>query len=352
MASKKKYTSLWFRFNRKINRIAVIDKIILKRKLKDADFILLMSPTHGNLGDQAIVCAEEQIIKASGKKMVEIPEIEMKKREKAFAEFIPQNKTILIHGGGFLGDIWPEEEYEFRRILEEFKDFRVIVFPQTVTFDLTKPEGRKFFNESKKIYENHNNLHVFVRDERTYKFMKENMCKIHCDLVPDVVTQLSFPVEQNQRNNILVCMRADHEKKIDETLHNSIIELIKKKYPNEDIIYTDTLVEGPIYADTRISELKCKFNQFAESKLVITDRLHGMLFSAITNTPCIAFNNANGKVIAQYNWIKENSYIKVAENAEEFEIALNTVNTQIAYKYTCEFAKENMQSLYEMLERC
>ena len=43
-----------------------------------------------------------------------------------------------------------------------------------------------------------------------------------------------------------------------------------------------------------------KLTEFASARLVITDRLHGLIFSAITNTPCIAFDNLSGKVHGTY----------------------------------------------------
>jgi pyruvyl transferase EpsI len=40
-----------------------------------------------------------------------------------------------------------------------------------------------------------------------------------------------------------------------------------------------------------------------------------MIFSAITNTPCIAINNSNKKVAGVYNaWLKDFQSIKVVEN--------------------------------------
>lgn len=34
-----------------------------------------------------------------------------------------------------------------------------------------------------------------------------------------------------------------------------------------------------------------KYIKFRECELVITDRIHGMIFAAITGTPCIALSN-------------------------------------------------------------
>ena len=57
--------------------------------------------------------------------------------------------------------------------------------------------------------------------------------------------------------------------------------------------------------------MKKKLAAFSEVKLVITDRLHGMLFSAITHTPCIAIDNLSRKVSGVYEWIKALPYVKI-----------------------------------------
>ena len=43
--------------------------------------------------------------------------------------------------------------------------------------------------------------------------------------------------------------------------------------------------------ENREQLLKQKIEEFQSAELVITDRLHGMIFSVITGTPCIAFDN-------------------------------------------------------------
>ena len=57
--------------------------------------------------------------------------------------------------------------------------------------------------------------------------------------------------------------------------------------------------------------------EFCDAKLVITDRLHGMIFAAISETPCIVFSNYNHKVGGTYEWIKQLPYIRYVENMGE-----------------------------------
>ena len=63
--------------------------------------------------------------------------------------------------------------------------------------------------------------------------------------------------------------------------------------------------------------------EFAGAKLVITDRLHGMVFCAITGTPCIVVDSKSPKVRGCYEWIKNLDYIRfvddTAQISEEFQ---------------------------------
>ena len=60
-----------------------------------------------------------------------------------------------------------------------------------------------------------------------------------------------------------------------------------------------------------------KLQEFADAEFVITDRLHGMVFAAITETPCIVFSNYNQKVKGTYEWISCLPYIKYARDVRD-----------------------------------
>ncbi len=58
-------------------------------------------------------------------------------------------------------------------------------------------------------------------------------------------------------------------------------------------------------------------DRFAGSELVITDRLHGMVFAAVTETPCIVLNSRSHKIKGCYEWLKDTGYIMIADNVDE-----------------------------------
>ena len=97
-------------------------------------------------------------------------------------------------------------------------------------------------------------------------------------------------------------MRDDKEKTIsDEQIANivKLVKIIKEKR-------FDTVVEVKCSVIGKYREILLlnKLKEFAECEMLITDRLHGMIFSYITSTPCIAIGNRTGKSYYAYNdWL-------------------------------------------------
>ena len=60
-----------------------------------------------------------------------------------------------------------------------------------------------------------------------------------------------------------------------------------------------------------------KLDEISGYDLVITDCLHGMLFCAITGTPCIAVDQISHKVRGEYKWISELPFIYFAERIDD-----------------------------------
>ena len=315
------------------------------------NIILLDTPEHGNLGDHGIVLAEQQVLQELGIKYTEITAEELNKLEKLYSKLTPINRYIVVHGGGFLGELWPVEEYRFRRILKAFKNHRIIVFPQTVTFDMNSDKGIAFFNESKQVYTSHKNLTICVREKMSLEFMHKYMPEVDVILVPDIVTLLKSRSDSYDRNEILLCMRSDKEKALSDMDKSSILKILETYYPNENIIYTDTVINKTIKSVERKYEVHKKLDEFSRSRLVITDRLHGMVFAAITGTPCIAFGNSNGKVKAVYEWIKELPYIYFVNNVSEMEDVIHKIHIDIQYTYDREIIDDKFENLYKLLKR-
>mgnify|MGYP000131626154 FL=1 len=79
--------------------------------------------------------------------------------------------------------------------------------------------------------------------------------------------------------------------------------------------------------------LKQKIKEFQSAELVITDRLHGMIFAAITGTPCIAFDNFNAKVKKVYAYLKDTCIVKLVHDFQEFTEAYGELKVNAKNNY-------------------
>lgn len=336
---------------RKIVRYSKFTVTLLKYCLMfEKKAVLIDTPTHGNLGDHAIVLTQKQLLVKNKVSTHELSASAIDYKEYLFAKLTPKNKCIIIPGGGFLGTLWPNEEERVRRIINCFKDNKIIIFPQTVSYDLTSESGRKYLKQAQKIYSAHSNLTFFVREKQSYEIMQKYFPSVETVLVPDIVTLLDMDIVGQNRKDILFCMRSDLEKNVTDEQLAEIQQILKIHYPNEQMNKIDTVVPYMVSEGMRKKEVKNKLEQFKKAKLIITDRLHGMIFATITATPCIAFGNSNGKVKNVYGWLKHNEYIKYVNDIDEFKSIVETLDIERKYYYDKTILYDDFEPLLNIIK--
>lgn len=291
--------------------------IKLKKTQGRKRIVILAVPQYNNIGDHAITVAEEKFLETK------FPESECVSVGVVFSKFIyskvkklirPED-VIGIHGGGFLGTLWGMEPL-VRKMISDFPDNDKIVFPQTVYFSYDE-KGNRELEQSIKTYRE-SNVRVFVREENSYKFMKDKFfpdMENRVFLVPDMVLSLSSPVKNEESSGIILCMRNDAEK----VTGSDIIKNLKECARNakQQVCVTDMCTRFwiPLFLKDRFVTKKMK--QLASAKFVVTDRLHCMIFCTLVGTPCIAMDNSSKKVKGVYEkWLKDLDYIVFCENED------------------------------------
>ena len=119
-----------------------------------------------------------------------------------------------------------------------------------------------------------------------------------------------------RREGILLCFRNDWEKSISDEQIRLILKLCGSL--SDTVQFTDMYAaEEFVPIESREKVFRQKIEQFKRASLVVTDRLHGMVFSAITGTPCVALSNYNHKVRETYRWLQQLPYIRFCEAPED-----------------------------------
>lgn len=269
------------------------------KDLNKPKIIVALGADYGNLGDCAITYAQMKWLKRNFPEyeIIEFPISKTYSGMKSLKKVCRINDIITIVGGGNTGDLYWDIELCRQFIIKMFPKNKIISFPQTIDFSETK-KGKKFLRKTVKVYAHHHDLTLCAREEYSYKFYKQYFTENRVMLVPDIVLTLNETIPQYKRSGITICMRNDRESFISDKEKSMLIKKLSLKYK---ISCYDTHI-GNVTLDEkkRKDELNKIWTAFKQSECVITDRLHGMIFCAITGTPCIVLPNNNRKIDGVY----------------------------------------------------
>lgn len=261
------------------------------------------------------------------------------------ANSFPDKPTIFLTGGGNLGNIWPKYEIERKKIIEKFRYFNTIIFPQSISLT---DSGDIIDFEYLKM---HKNLTIFVRDIYSYDYLRDILftnssivTNTKLFLTPDIVTYLISTIEKTNMNysalietyDILWLSRNDREMKsrewninkkklnikIDDwvkfspTIYSKGILFGKKNSPEwkELIMSSQNIIKN--VPDSNYENYEPDFDTFSigisfqrfcvglrfilQGKVIITDRLHGHIFSSLLNKNQVLLDTRYRKVLNYY----------------------------------------------------
>lgn len=267
----------------------------------------------GNIGDYQINEATVYFLSNAlpGYNVFEVSMREFNRNVPFLKKYIRKNDILISNGGGNFGSYYTSSMRVREEMIKLWPNNNKIIFPQTIFFS-EDSQGKSELSRAKKLYTKENNITLFTRDKTSYQFAKNNFsCK--CVLVPDIVLSTEIAGKQMVREySAIMCFREDGEKVIEEGLKRNLSEICQSLKMN--IIFTDLQLDNNNSRKNQKSIVEQKIEMWSRASIVLTDRLHGMIFSAITGTPCVAFSNYNHKIKEAYEWIKYLPYIKYAEN--------------------------------------
>lgn len=314
----------------------------------DADTVVIYGvPEHGNRGDQAITLAEIKFLNnvMPERKIRIIPENQCLEHLLCLKKVTDLYGNLCVfHGGGNMGELYPSQEKIRLTAVKKLKNAKIVVFPQSIDYTDNSRSVRKAI----RIYESHKNLCIFTREEKSENIRKK-LFNCNGGLVPDIVLSYRPELPDTERNGILFCTRQDKEKNAET---EALLEKLKESAVGSfnKIKFTDTY--NPSYSapyEKQLDGLNEIWEEFKESELVITDRLHGMIFSVITGTPCIALDNTTGKVGNLYRtWLRGSGIIYIS-GEKEIAKAVEIIKSK-AYTAPC-ISVENLSKEFDALEK-
>ena len=253
----------------------------------------LDAPAYGNMGDQAIAFAMEKFMAdvLPEYQQIEITEDRLPSSINWLKQNINANDLICLTGGGNMGVMYQRYEAVRRLVIKNFPENPIIIFPQTFDYG-SSGYARAELKNASNLYGKAEHLVLCARDKRSFQRMQEAFPDKKVIFCPDIVLYLDYRDLYIRSENIGICLRSDRESVIDQKERKNLQE----QFPDYIELSTADNTNTYITIQNRRRLVEQKLQEFGSMKLVITDRLHGTIFSYITNTPVIALPNSNGKV--------------------------------------------------------
>lgn len=310
---------------------------------------LLGTEDFGNLGDHEIAVSEVAFLKQYFNKVIEVPASRYfkKQSQKMLIREISPMDVIFLTGGGNFGNVYPMARDIRNDVVRKWRGNKKIIMPQTAYYTHDKA-GERALRQDIRLLTEKNHTVIVAREQYSYWFLKKYFqCNIL--LTPDIVLRSAYSETIEERENLgLLCLRSDKESILDEKMKQDFAALMQTAFLKVEWI--DTQKTYNITIENRDAELREVFAKILSASLVVTDRLHGMIFCAITGTPCLVLENYNYKIRGSYLWLETLPYIRLIRSLEDARRAIKTRFWEKQYTYDASpFALKYRQILEEQI---
>lgn len=294
-------------------------------------------PIYGNIGDQAIAYSMIKFLKDY---YSDYEIIENRVSYPCFDKIEnlnPGDKICLVGGGNF-GDLYPYEMWYRNHIIKNHPNNQIVIFPVSIYYNnkLNSKYDNKYYDNS--------NVYLMLREQKSYEYAMNNF-KCNLILVPDIVNYLKLDISKDTNNNsVCILKRNDVETRIksDELLER--LNAMNINYKMQDNHVSDRIFNS----ETMNSIVESQLANISSYDLIITDRLHGMIFAYITDTPAIVLP-ANVKILESYKlWYKNNVGIHYLNSIEELDVNLINKMTNKVYNESL-FDENTINTILEFI---
>ncbi|MFC5887195.1 polysaccharide pyruvyl transferase family protein [Kitasatospora sp. CM 4170] len=326
---------------------------------------LLGFPRYGNVGDSAIWLGVRALLGELGVEVVYTADHHDFSAE-ALAARLPSG-TILLTGGGNLGDLWPSHQRARERAISAFPGHRIIQLPQSVHFG--DPAD---LHRARAVFDAHPDLVLLLRDERSLRLARRAF-RAPSVLAPDCAFAMNgLPRLVRPERRILWLRRGDHESAAHGEPDNAgpvaAVGVYRTDWTGEEgadaawatsartvrrqIEAASAAVRSTASSEA-VAELTDAQDRHAELQLrrgcrllgsaeaVVTDRLHGHLLSLLLGLPHVVVDDRHGKISGYWQTWEHDRHRAVARRAPDADQALRTAAALLAAPATPRPARES-----------
>lgn len=298
---------------------------------------LLVGSGITNVGDAAIAVATHRYLRARGTSVLGM---DRRTYDPALAtRFLGRDGTLLLAGGGTIGDVWPSQAALRRRVLTDLPDVRTVQLPQTVHFttpaamDAAAPDDRAA-----------RRLTVLVRDDESLASVRARW-GIEALLVPDMAFLLGSAAAPPPTQDVVWLLRSDQESTRvtpQRTLGPSPVATSvdwpppgasRRRRLRRWLAKSLGVLGGAAprrraaiarWDDAEATDrLEAGLALIATGRVVATDRLHGTIFGMLLGRPVVALPDRHGKLRSFHRtWTRDGADVTWCETVDEARAAV------------------------------
>lgn len=260
-------------------------------------------PDHANVGDSAIWLGETAFLRSLNLKPAYVSALKSHDHD-ALAAALPEG-TILLHGGGNFGTLWPAHQELRIAMMERFPGRPIVQMPQSIFFDDPAAVA-----DCARAIERHGRFTLLVRDEPSLGFARRHF---PCEtlLVPDMAFAIGPLQRLRPAADIFCLMRTDHEQAGRHERRLGPPRAVTADWLADDMTALRrtaigtrllTVLDSPEVARLKryerrgLARLRRGIGLLSTGRVVITDRLHGHILSTLLGIPHVALDNNYRKI--------------------------------------------------------
>ena len=167
--------------------------------------------------------------------------------------------------------------------------------------------------------------------------------------MPDMALYLQPYKSNRKREGALVGIRTDAEKTVTDAGYGNLLNLLRRRFRRvEDF---DTHVYKNLTDDQAKEQMIQLWERMSGAEIVVTDRLHGMVFAALTQTPCVLLPGKSHKIEGVFRWVEELDYVRFAGEESEIEEAIRQVMSVENPTYSLPEISKRFDQMAELIRR-
>ena len=333
----------------KLSEVLEINKPKLRSKKR---IFLIGSEDHKNLKEHHIAISIMEYLEATFPEysIIEITASEYKAVRKLLPFVIRKKDLLCMPGGGSMARVSPTTDYIRKDVMKKYQGNRKVIFPQSFIYSDSE-EGRIQLEKDRAFVKRCKNLTLCTRERSSYEAVKQyfDLREGNVVLIPDILLYSNY---RNRfafdRKGAMLLLSSELRSELSEE-DTGILERVVRQYV-QDIGYNHFQLNSDISIFDRRAVVDSFVQKIAKAELVITDQLHGMLFSVITGTPCIALSNKEEELNGVYEWIKKLGIVKRIQSISETEEGIRELLRASKQEYDALSILEDFEVLTKQLK--